>query len=220
MTRTIAISVCVCALLTGGCETPPDQQLPRIDEVRSRVNPPSAPAGSELPRPRALVSIQQITLPLNAPTDTAWAAVDEALFPPVTRSVWNANGLRVGLIRHEALKDLAEALPVAYSIQNTQMLASTHPLPVRRSPPPLAHGADTPAAAGGNVGVGMPGFGQRHDGHTVFQTGGLHRHPSPKSLQPGWRLSPGLSNPPVIRLYETFKVRLTETQQWPVVSKT
>ncbi len=116
-----------------GCQqAQPQEELPPLRDVAGNVKPPVNPA---MPVSRALVNIQQIAMRLDRPTDPAWETVNEDAFPAVTRSVWNANGLRLGLIRRDHLRDLIEKLPPASSVGNEKVLASDHPVAVRRSPP-------------------------------------------------------------------------------------
>ncbi|MCC6683209.1 MAG: hypothetical protein IT445_20120 [Phycisphaeraceae bacterium] len=133
MTRRSAIMLLLTLTLQGCQQTQTrEEPLPPLRDVRGDVQPPINPA---MPVGRALVNIQQIALSLEQPTDPAWEAVDEQAFPAVTRSVWNANGLRLGLIQRNRLRDMIEKLPPAASVGNERVLAGDHPVAVRRSPP-------------------------------------------------------------------------------------
>lgn len=136
MRRAAALMVCVMLALLAGCESQPGQSaedLPPINSLPNRSAPP--PRNPDMPTPRALVYVQRIVLPLDRPTDPAWDTVDEEAFPQVTRSVWNANGLRIGVIGADQLGTFGDRLPAAMSVQNQKLLASEHPTPVRQSPP-------------------------------------------------------------------------------------
>jgi len=122
--------VIVCALMTVGCESPPEPLPPVHPKNPDAVAPPT----SHLPVSLALINIQRIALPLDLPTDPAWEVIDENAFPQITQSVWNANGLRVGLVSRSKLEAMAKALPQAQGVQNSRTLGSDHPTPVRRSP--------------------------------------------------------------------------------------
>lgn len=116
-----------------GCETTPkSEEMPRIPEGKqSGITPPANP---NLPAAHARVFVTQLFLPLGLPSDPAWEVVNESLFPAVTRSVWNANGLRVGLISRSDLDDAIKRLPASYADQQMKLIASTHPVAVRQSP--------------------------------------------------------------------------------------
>jgi len=96
------------------------------------LEPPTNP---QLPAAQARIFIQQFVLPLDVPTDPAWEKIDELAFPPVTRSAWQANGLRVGLVARKDLADVLKLLPPAYANQSRKLIASAHPTAIRRSPP-------------------------------------------------------------------------------------
>ncbi len=86
--------------------------------------------------PRAVVSVHRLDLPLERSVDEAWALVDEAAFPPITRTVWNANGLRVGVMNGDpqSLAAFVEALPGVAGIQRSHLAPGEYPTPLIAAP--------------------------------------------------------------------------------------
>ncbi len=100
------------------------------------INAPKAPAVS--------LTCQ---LPLNAPTDRAWALTDEDVLPADLRALWNANGLRIGMLREAKWEAFRGALNrqeknapahAGVTVQNRAAFA------VRPFPEPLHRGGALP----------------------------------------------------------------------------
>lgn len=114
------------------CATPPpDEPPPKLHQIRSA--PPTFTPGPEAAAPRAVARIQRLDLPLNVPTGDAWALVNEAAFGAITGGVWNANGLRIGLMSHGQSDKFAEALPRPIATGQSRLFSSNHPMPIHRA---------------------------------------------------------------------------------------
>ena len=132
--RSCAVAALV--MMAACSSTPtPDEDLPSMTEVRSdaeeqarRVIPKSADTS------RGIASFQKIDLPLDQSVDEAWALVNEGAFPELTRGVWNANGLRVGLLARSDVNEFVRKLPPAQGLNRSQLLGSEHPTPILRTP--------------------------------------------------------------------------------------
>jgi hypothetical protein len=125
-------------LLFAGCAAQPEPAappLPRLAEVRGDAEERAREIIPESPdAPWAMASFQAIDLPLDQPTDDAWALVNEDAFPALTRGVWNANGLRIGVLPRQNLDAFIRALPPASGIERQQLWGSERPTPIRRAP--------------------------------------------------------------------------------------
>ncbi len=124
----LIVTMCGCASF----QTP--EPLPTMSEIRSK--PPDLVAdlldGSVRPRP--VVDIQVIDLPLKYPLDDAWSVVDEQVLPKLVRTAWNRNGLRVGLLHHAQVQAFYSELPDLRGVHDSNVVTGLHPVPVLRSP--------------------------------------------------------------------------------------
>ena len=129
-------SICIGILLLLSCESQPPEQhpLPRLDEIRSEHRQPTQMPTSRQAGPRTYALIRQIELTLDQSLAEAWALVDEAAFPPHTRNLWHANGLRCGLIANQKLSELVTAIPGDKKITELQLTPSSHLIPILQSP--------------------------------------------------------------------------------------
>ena len=140
--RWINLVAAVVAVVLSGCETSPtparppaDENLPDLQDVRSQVTPmvvPRAPVGDQ--GGRVLARVRRIELPYDAPLTSAWELADERVLPTLARGVWQANGLRLGLLPFSALKSFDERLPRPMSIRDRQMVVSQFPMPLTSTP--------------------------------------------------------------------------------------
>lgn len=111
--------------------TPDDDFLPRSVE-------PSRPVAASDPTADA-APINWISRRLSVGVDRslseAWSLSDEAVLPELSRAVWNANGLRVGVLPAVRGRDFVLALGEVTEVRDTQLLSHDYPEPLRRSPP-------------------------------------------------------------------------------------
>ncbi len=122
-------------LMAWGCQT----AVPHEGEdfqVRTEPVPPLNPLTGEAPTSDPVRwAIRTVALPLAQPTADAWALIDERVLPDLSRSVWNANGLRIGLLSAADAQAFGEALGSVAFQRNSQVLSYQHPTPIRDSPP-------------------------------------------------------------------------------------
>ncbi|MEM6854191.1 MAG: hypothetical protein AAF911_07640 [Planctomycetota bacterium] len=122
------------AVWLGGCATP----TPDIDGIIRPVDPgrPGPEAGLMLPEnnPVRWVS-RKLAVPLEQSTEDAWAEANEDVLSPLSRAVWNANGLRVGVLPAARGRAFSDALGSTLDPRDTQILSYSFPEDVRESPP-------------------------------------------------------------------------------------
>ncbi len=127
-------------LLLAACGSPPPPpDLPRLAEIRSNSTPPPPPAIDDAATRldlagRVLLNVTRFDLPLDQPLNGLWDVVDEDAIAPLARGVWNRNGLRIGVLSTAQLDAFNGQLPAGFAEQTTQMIASSHLVPVRSSP--------------------------------------------------------------------------------------
>ncbi|QDU33010.1 hypothetical protein KS4_10490 [Poriferisphaera corsica] len=80
-----------------------------------------------------IAQVSRITLPYARSLDQSWNIIDESTIPPITRAMWQNNGLRVGLIPKSELATLLDSLPGIINNYDTEIAATSYPLPVRAS---------------------------------------------------------------------------------------
>lgn len=138
--RLSAAAVVVCATLALiGCETDPSTNRPGVTlgELESAVPPlpQLGPDPDEPVRPAVMHAIvQRIDVPLDEPTDDAWAYINEQAFPAITRGMWQSNGLRLGLLAESDVEPFAAAMPQVLELFETQVYTSDHPVPIMATP--------------------------------------------------------------------------------------
>lgn len=109
-------------------------ELPRLSEVQSRVTPDGPPPEAQLTRgPRAQMLLQQFELAFDAPLTSVWAQVDETAIDAQTRALWEANGLRVGVVERSALGELFQQMPTVLSSGRRRVITDDYPTPLRAS---------------------------------------------------------------------------------------
>lgn len=74
--------------------------------------------------------IRRADIPLDVPTDEAWAIVDESVLPAVTRGAWRGNGLRVGVLGRERFDAYTNAMPEPVALGQGAINQSPHPTPI------------------------------------------------------------------------------------------
>ena len=121
---------------TPGCQNPPPPA-----EIEGRINVlPERPAlrdepGVPAPRHAARCAVRTVTLPLDRPLEAAWAELDETILPPLSRAVWNANGLRVGLLDASDAGGFGDALGTPDDVGRQNLVVIDRPTVLRESPP-------------------------------------------------------------------------------------
>lgn len=115
---------------------PRDPTLPKLSQMRSQVTPVQPPpAPPQAQRRRATIRAKRLLVPLNAPTDTAWAMTDETVLSTLMRGLWHANGLRLGVIPASDVRAFMESLPPILDIENIQIISTDDPAPLLAAPP-------------------------------------------------------------------------------------
>jgi hypothetical protein len=78
--------------------------------------------------------IHRIDMPLDVSLDAAWAAVDEQAAPVLMHGMWQANGLRIGVLHAADAQAFAEALPVIHGESRAKLFTSYYPTAIRSTP--------------------------------------------------------------------------------------
>jgi hypothetical protein len=137
--------LCVAAVFVGalvvvvGCASDPANSRPGVTlgELDPAVPPlpQLGPDPEEPVRPAVIHAIvQRIDIPLDEPTDDAWALINEQAFPAITRGMWQSNGLRLGLLEEDDVEPFATAMPQVLELFETQVYTSDHPVPIMATP--------------------------------------------------------------------------------------
>jgi len=207
-----ALSLCACA----GPGRDDDVPLPEIDTGAQRV-------------PRGVYGvIRQADLPLDEPTDDAWAIINEQVVPTMTRGAWRGIGMRLGLLQRDQREAYTEAMPRPVAFSETLINKSPHPTPIIQTPrlrndllfevdltrPPMPRNVEDVAGGENSTLRLLAHIETEADGrHTMVLTP-IHHMPSPNTLIPRDPLEKELDG----RVFEELTVRLTlEPDQIAVV---
>ena len=116
------------------CEMPPTEPMPRLSDLRS----PTQPGEANEPVPTAdtpiIALIHRIDLPLQVSLDPLWEAVDEQALPLRTHGMWQANGLRIGVLSFQHAQAFADALPPIQGESRAKLLGSPYYSAIRSAP--------------------------------------------------------------------------------------
>lgn len=77
--------------------------------------------------------IRRVDLPLDEPTDDAWALVNEGVVSPLLCGAWNGNGLRIGVLNRDQLDAYAQAMPEPLSFGESVINKSDYFIPILES---------------------------------------------------------------------------------------
>ena len=135
----VALSAALSLTLAGCRDRPAHDAAP---DVTLRELEPAIPLPQLGPDPLAdapsqplfHATVQRIDIPLDQSADEAWAVIDEQTFPAMTRGVWHANGLRIGVLDEAGVEAFAAAMPQVLELFQTQVFTSQHPVPVLATP--------------------------------------------------------------------------------------
>jgi hypothetical protein len=122
----VTLSACL-----PSCELIPPEPAPPSDTPA-----PVQPNGPGLPNPNAQVGamIHRIDMPLDISLDASWAEVDELAVPVLMHGMWQANGLRIGVLHAEQAQAFANALPVIHGESTATLISSHYPTAIRSAP--------------------------------------------------------------------------------------
>jgi len=120
-------------LLLPACEQPPKQ--PPVPTTGEGVFRERDPDGQDRRRP-LIVAVHRLDLLLEDSAAEAWNLVDEDTFPPLTRTVWHANGLRPGMLAGRDLDRFANALPGLIRVSRSQLAPGDHHAVLLTAPKP------------------------------------------------------------------------------------
>jgi len=137
LTRLAVVVVACACVLTVGCKsrTAAGPGVTLRDLEPAIPLPQLGPDPVSHGRPQAIhATVQRIDVPLDQPLDNAWNVVDELAFPAITRGMWHANGLRLGLLGEDDVQPFAAGMPEVLELYETQLFTSDHPLPVMHTP--------------------------------------------------------------------------------------
>lgn len=130
--QTFAAGLILTATGCGGTPRPvqPEGKIQILPERPSLLIEGDTPAALHA----ATCAVRTVTLPLNRPIETAWAELDEGVLPDLSRAVWNANGLRLGVLDAGNANAFGEALGTPDSFTNQALVAISRPTQLRESP--------------------------------------------------------------------------------------
>ena len=208
--RLLALAMLPALLALGGCQTGGQEEEP--------IRPPTL--GEETMRLGGVFAvIREVDLPLDEPTDDAWAIVNEDVVPPLTRGVWQGNGMRLGVLRRDQLDAYTEVMPELLAFGETLINRSPHPVPIIETAqlrddvrfqidltrPPMPRQVETVQGGQASTLRLLARIETEEDGqHTLVLTP-QHYIPSPYDLLPRDPLEKELDG----RVYEELTVRLT-----------
>ncbi len=116
------------------CEIPPTETMPRLSDLRS----PTQPGEANEPAPTAdtpvIALIHRIDLPLQVSLDPLWETVDEQALPLRMHGMWQANGLRIGVLSSQRAQAFADALPPIQGESRAKLLGSPYYSAIRSAP--------------------------------------------------------------------------------------
>lgn len=121
------------AASTGCGSAPPAQPTGRINVLPVRPSVWTDP-GDPVSRHATKCLVRTVFLPLNRPTEVAWATLDETALPELSRAVWNANGLRLGILDAADAGDFGTALGPPDRFSDQSLIAIDLPTELRESP--------------------------------------------------------------------------------------
>ena len=133
-----AVTTAAAIALTAGvfsCVRPatPNDHLPDLPSVRSRLSDPMASLSAAEPPPRLF--IHRVTWPLSASLESLWELVETDGLPNGLPALWQANGMRLGTIGASRLLELGRLFDRADRITTTMLVGARHFAPQPTSPP-------------------------------------------------------------------------------------
>ncbi len=129
LTTLLAVALCTCLL---SCET----TSPNANKAKPIVtNPTPAQAmGDPTVDKEVGAMINRLDMPLDVSLDDCWAQVDELEVPKLMHGLWQANGLRIGVLHAENAEAFAKALPPIYGESQAKLYSSHYPTAARSTP--------------------------------------------------------------------------------------
>lgn len=135
-----SIGLTGCAILPKGGSSDDggrhaNASLPQLGAIRSRVTPTEPPKMNDpAPTRRVSTTIQQLEIPLHTNLDESWTLTNERVLAEQAREVWNANGVRVGLLSMAAADEFFDAVPYVINVRRARLISGRHPSALRTSP--------------------------------------------------------------------------------------
>ncbi len=133
--RGAALAALALALMAAaGCgSAPPSQPTGRITLLPERPSVRADP-GETVALHATTCLARTVLLPLNRPTEVAWATLDQTILPELSRAVWNANGLRVGILKAADANDFGAALGPPDRLSDQSLIVIDLDTELRESP--------------------------------------------------------------------------------------
>jgi len=139
-------SLCLSALLAAaiclgvGCTSEP--KYPKPDASFSELGSPTPAFGPRTEEERRaeaenrvyVAIVQRIDLPLDQPLDEVWQTIDEEGFPAITRGVWRANGMRLGLLTEDRLEAFSQRMPELVDMFESKVMVGARAMPIMYTP--------------------------------------------------------------------------------------
>jgi hypothetical protein len=134
-----AMTALMLPLCFTACEMPPAQPKTTLLDIHPTAQPgdeETAGTGADKPTAETPVGalIHRVDLPLDVSLDSSWAVVDESAVPLRTRGMWQANGLRIGVLSAQDARTFAEALPNIHGESRAKLIGTPYPTSVRIAP--------------------------------------------------------------------------------------
>jgi len=120
-------------MLVGCRTTDPD---PTYDTTVEDIAPTTAstpPPRTDdvvMPKAQALIYLQSLAFSMDNSMIDIWELADTQSLSPLTRGVWRANGLRIGLIPAKQWESVFGMLPQTVRVQQSRVIGSDHPIPI------------------------------------------------------------------------------------------
>lgn len=134
-----ALAVTALSVWLASCELFPSDTTRGKPEIgittRPRTGDPNAadPTTPSADTPVGAL-IHRVDMPLAVSLDASWAAVDEQAVPLLIHGMWQANGLRIGILHAEQAQAFAQALPNIHGESRAKLFTAHYPTAIRSTP--------------------------------------------------------------------------------------
>ncbi len=135
--RVWAGTLAVCTVVVVSCSGPGGEgdtkQLPSIKDIRSRLES-DRELNPDQPGVFAVLRVVEVSLPLEAPTERAWDQTTPVGLNPSAVQAWNANGMRLGVLKADGWAAFSQALQDATGRRQTRIKVSQQRVRLLASP--------------------------------------------------------------------------------------
>lgn len=115
----VVVCMWLCAVSCSSTDSDEHQSpFPTLGQLRSRLPQEAGSTdrqgSTDDGQPAAVLHVAQLDVPLNVPTEPAWALTSEQGLDPAMTAAWQANGIRLGLLKADDYEAFVQALPQDY----------------------------------------------------------------------------------------------------------